>query len=181
MSALDEIPGMDQLKQQVGVAAAGGRKKKPAPWGDPHVGEQPAAQQQGQQQAENQQHQQQQAQAAQHQQQEQPNPYADHFSHYADMIGKTNDAWREEMNSRVAQSQAQQERQHEQQLAMIEAQGRQAEQASQNAQAQAGDRARIQKNNAIMSMMGYGPAIHADANGTTVSGPFEHFSRSLLG
>lgn len=99
------------------------------------------------------------------------------FGHHQNMVDATNDAWREEMNSRVAQSQAGAERQHEQQLAMIQAQGRKQQEAAAMASAQTESQARIQKNNAIMGMMGYGTKT---VNGQKI-GPFESFSQSLLG
>lgn len=169
---LDELPSMEDLTRKVGAAAGKKSPKKAnAALPDPDQGDQPDQPDQPEQPKP------QQA-AAQRQQGASPwqHPAAQqHFGAFGDMIKSTNDAWREEMNSRVAQTQAQAEREHEQQLAMINNQGQQ-QQAAQ-AQAQAESQARIQKNNAIMGMMGYGTKV---VNGRRI-GPFESFSQSLLG
>jgi hypothetical protein len=107
----------------------------------------------------------------------QPSIAAQHFGHHNNMIEATNNAWREEMNSRVAQNQAQAERGHEQQLAAMKAQAQQQQMDADRAQAQEASRARIQKNNAIMGMMGYPTKT---VNGRKY-GAFESFSNSLLG
>jgi len=175
---LDELPPMEELLRKVGTAAgkkpAKSPKKAAPPLPDPDKGDQqpnpPERPEQPKQQA-----------AARGQQQSASpwqHPAAQqHFGAYGDMLKATNDAWREEMNSRVAQNQAGAERQHEQQLAAIKAQAQQQQMQTDRAQAQEQSQARIQKNNAIMGLMGY-PA--KTINGQRY-GAFEAFSGSLLG
>lgn len=107
-----------------------------------------------------------------------PNPQQ-HFSHHNNMVNQVNDAWREEMNARVAQEQAGQERAHQERLASIQAQGQQRPQPYQQQQNNE-QQYRMQKNNALMRMMGYGNTHVSGPGGHKIMGPFEAMSQSLL-
>jgi hypothetical protein len=122
-------------------------------------------------------------QAAQNQQQQGqsmfalPNPQQQ-FAHHSNMVNQVNDAWREEMNARVAQQQAGLERAHQERLASIQAQGQQRQQYQQPQNNE--QQYRTQKNNALMRMMGYGNTHVSGPGGHKIMGPFEAMSQSLL-
>lgn len=110
---------------------------------------------------------------------------AAHFGAHNRMIGQTNAAIANEMNSRRAQSAAKADRQHEYEMEMLKQQGRQkAMQPQQEAETQL-DQIRKARNRSLMSKAGLGgQTIRADQNGVKVT-PHQFgnnpFASALLG
>jgi hypothetical protein len=97
---------------------------------------------------------------------------------YQDALDSTNKAWQREMDSRVAQAQAQADRDHEANIAWMALQSKQTEQQSQMAMMQQANQAREQRNSALLQAAGIsGTTI---VNGQKVGG-FSPFRNALLG
>lgn len=117
-----------------------------------------------------------------------PDPrIADQHQHEKEMQqrGDLSDALQKNAELGYGSQQAEMGRQHEASMQSMQIQAQREAQQNQLAQRQSEldreERGRSQKNNAIMKMMGYGNVYRSDKNGTGTYGPWDYFSRSLLG
>lgn len=116
-------------------------------------------------------------------------PFAAHAQAQSDMYAGVNNAIASEMQSRRRQAEAERDRQHELQLASMQQQEMQAQQAAQSYQPQAvqfDDEARKARNRQLLGMAGiHGQSIRTDGRGgvnvSHHSFADSPFGRSLLG
>lgn len=129
--------------------------------------------------------------AVQHAPEPQPNMFQEHAAMQADMYKATNEAWHNEMDSRVTQAREARKQDHEYNLELLRQQGESERAYAQQQQGFGGgqglsDPARQARNRTLLSMAGMGGhTIHSDGHGNTTVWPHPYgqspIARSLLG